>query len=336
MTQTDTQLLKAAGRLPRLDLSDLESSLVIPTEDELRSLEDRHCGTPDFADDEIASFDDPDKLAALLSLPNAREAELLIKNMSKMIEVAATGDGSWPAACHAIFPRHHAVTYFVEQDTWQDRWRRPTQQDEIQELYETRVWGSREFVFDTYLGKPMLDVANWLCDEACRRIGIVWIPVHTGPDGVHNVHIKGERIPGSVIGWGEFPNGRCDDHVLIRLDTSSGYRPGLHSFCWLILHERGHTLDLRHQRGPDGTASHSIMSYNNVTPFVGFYTGDPVRGDRRPDVSLPILHRSFGGEPVPVTPTGPIDPGPDTDTPSELPQNIKVVVDGTTAMEWHQ
>ena len=315
--QNDLQKLKLRGRLPDVPVADIPTSAYMPTPADTEAL-GSPCACPDDVDDEIIKGD-PNALATELDVTK-EEVEYAQRSMERLKQkrevqrrarppAAATGSGSWPAGCYPNeYPEHHSALIYLERESIVSSKFRDLTTSEIDSFVGTNVWGDREEFMDRYGRLPMYDAVFALMIEACRRIGIALTPIDDGPDGSdHNMHVKGERIPGSTIGWGEFPNGTCGDHTLARIDND--FTAGAHSQCWLLLHEVGHMLGLEHEF--QGQRNHrSIMSYSNVTPFVGFYDPRvmPQRSDRQADRSLPELKEFFGGEPVPVEGT---DPGPD-------------------------
>jgi hypothetical protein len=308
------QKLKMLGLLPGVTLSKLSD--VSLSYAMLAQLQNRLCDHPDQPDVEIADSS-PSTLAAFLEM-DSDHANRLIGMHLRMFQ--ATGRGSWPAACPATreqYPDNHAVIYYVDEDSIPNHYARPVTTQELEGLVTIGVWGTREYIFDTWSGKRMCDVGFDLMEESNRRAGCAHIRSSDHSEK-HHIHIKFEIIGGSVIGYAYFNDGSCGDHVDQRLDSS--WRPDLHSFAYLVTHETGHNNNLPHTFSGQGT-HHGIMSYDRGPLFQGFGTGEqPYRYTRDP--SWPQLIRQYGGEPVPQDdePDDPTDPPGEndwTDTPTE-------------------
>jgi len=305
---TTNQLLKAFGHLPRVHLDDVNDVGIAA--DQLGFVTERKCGHPDFADDEIADADDPQRLSFQLALP-VDACESLIEQHKRMRRVEAlnyfapnergaakstTGTGSFPPNCYPDeYPDRHAVTYFLDRDTFPEHYTRNVLSSELDQLVEAAVWGfTREQVFDLFDSKPMLDVAMTMVNEQYRRVGCAHIEKHDGPNGSHNIHIKSVAIAGPTIGVAWFNNGTCSDHVNNHIDST--YRPGLMGTCKLIGHECGHNHDLGHTFS--GQSRHrGVMSYSPPRLFYGFSTGEGLHVLPR-DPSLDQLQRQYGTEEV--------------------------------------
>lgn len=292
---TDAQLLKAYGHLPTVRCDQLDSAAIDPLM--MTALEDRFCGHPDHPDQEIAYEDDPERLSHALGCDVDWCTDLIVMHQS-MVE-AATGRGSFPSGCYPAYPDNHAARVFIDLDAFPSHQRRPVTDTELLELAGTGVWWSREQLMDMFAGKPMVEVAMALTDEAYRRRGCAHIRADDGSDGNHNIHVLSVRIPGSTIGLGWFNDGRCGSHVLNKIDTD--YRPGLHGLANLLCHECGHNHGLPHTFAGQNS-HHGIMSYSPKYPFVGYSTGQTPY-DRPRDPSLTQLIQQYGDEPVPGTDT---------------------------------
>jgi hypothetical protein len=330
VVQTDAQLLKAFGHMPNVPVDDIPdaAALVDPTTATLVT-ENRFCIHPDIYDEEIAKYDDPEKLSNFLGFPT-EQCGWLIEAHKRM---EATGSGSWPAGCYEQYPNNHACTYFLERDTFPDHYKRPVSDEELEQIVTSRVWRwSREQVFDMWSGKPMLDVAMDLVNETYRLVGCAHIEKTDGPNGQHNIHIKSVPIPGSTIGVAWFNDGTCGDHVNHHID--SGYRPSLHPCAMLLAHEAGHNHDLPHTF-TNQNSHRGIMSYRPKYPFVGYSTGEAPY-DRPRDPSWPQLIRQYGGEPVPIDDPDP-PPTPKTKIEGEIEGEVlddgRVRINGTVVAE---
>lgn len=333
--QTDAQLLKAFGHLPNVPVDDIpDAAALVDSTKATLVLEHRFCIHPDIYDEEIAKETDPERLVSLLGFP-VEQCQWLIDAHKRMgvVRPTATGSGSWPASCYEQYPDNHSCTYFLDRNTFPDHYKRAVSDTELEQLVSSRVWRwSREQIFDMWSGKPMIDVAMDLVNEAYRLVGCAHIEKHDGPEGQHNIHIKSVRIPGSTIGVAWFNDGTCGDHVNHHID--SGYRPSLHPCATLLCHEAGHNHDLPHTFS-NQNSHHGIMSYSPKYPFVGYSTGEAPY-DRPRDPSWSQLIRQYGGEAVPIDDP---DPPPPTKTriegeiEGEVLEDGRVRINGTVVAE---
>lgn len=291
MQPSDLQLLKAFGRLPEVSLSEVShdspSRSLHQVDREI--LDGRTCGHPDAPDPEIASHDDPEKLASQLSMDPEVCAGLISAHyrMMQSFRERLLDDSpqrvsrSFPVGCHddlksPIFDHkgRNAATFFVDRDTFPSHYTRPVQTKELERISSAKVWRwSLEEILDLWSGKSMLDVAVALMVESFRVRGAAMIEVFTGPSGKHNIHIRAKDIPGSTIGLGWYNNGTCGDHVDNHIDST--WRPGLFGTARLLTHECGHNWNLEHTFSGQNR-HHGVMSYDAPDDgyFYGFSTGE--------------------------------------------------------------
>ena len=311
--QNTAQLLKAYGHMPGIGLEDVHA-VSIDEHDAHEILDGRECGHPDFADKLIADTDAATLSEALdLTVEHCENLRVMHRRM-----LEAIGSGSFPPRCYpATYPDNHAVTYYVNRDTFPSHFKRPVTDREMQGLVDAAVWD-----VDTVAEARkkwdrgnLLDTALGLMDESFRRIGCGHIEVATGVNGKHNMHITSEPIRGSVIGFAFFNDGTCDDHVLHVIDST--YQPGLHSLARLLTHEAGHNHNCPHEFR-DQDFRRSVMGYRSPRDglFRGFYPGGPNNVPLPKDASIDRLARYYGGKPVPEIGGGPDTP---TSTPGPSP-----------------
>ena len=302
----EIQMLKAMGHLPGRRCDQLDN-LGVDEESLAKYARGRRCLHPDKLDVEIANAK-PASLADNLACTQ-EEAIGLIASHSKMAE--RTGDGSWPADCHPGHPGIHAVKVFLDVDTFPDQYTRPVTSAELDDVIEAGVWRwTRAELENEFAGRPMVEVAMALCNEAYRLVGVKHVMVHDGPDGDHQIHIKSVRLSGSTIGVAWFNNESCGDHVNNHID--SGWNPDLSDCARLLAHECGHNHNLEHEFAGQGS-HHGVMSYDDPPSglFYGFSTGAAPHSLPR-DPSLPDLERQYGGEEIPLDegPVVPVEPPP--------------------------
>ena len=131
--------------------------------------------------------------------------------------------------------------------------------------------------------------------EAYAEIGLRIIYVR---DERSHVDLKWKTLGGSVIGLAQFNNQTCGDNIFQYMNPN--YRADKNMQTSLHLHETGHNCNLDHTRG--GIMNPSIL--RTPLKWVG-------------DTSERTLNKYFGGEPIPVDPSGPPDDG---DPPPPIPE----------------
>ncbi len=298
MVASTSQLLKRYGHLPQRGLSHLADSEVTRQAQMIDSdlLVDRKCGCPDFPDEEVASSSIESIQEHLGFSAEERDcAEALKITHQRMLD--ATGRGSFPPGCHQdIYPHadRHCTTYWIDRSTFGRNYTRPADEDEIRHLSNAGVWSQWgvDQALDTWLGKPILDVAMDFVRETYRRVGNWLMPVESRVAA--NIVLLSRYISGSTIGIGWFNDGRCNDRVESHYDSS--WKPSLYRLCLLLGHEIGHNLNLQHEFS-NQNRHHGVMSYSWPSNFYGFLTGD--EGILPRDPSWGPLARFFGGEPIP-------------------------------------
>ena len=327
----DLKLAKRCGYLPGVGLTEFPGLMHShPAVADAPLLLARQCGHPDHSDEELAKSD-PADISQYLECTYG-EAEFIQAAHSRMLENEATGQGSFPAGCYPDeYPQNHAARVFLDFGSFPQHYTRPVSEAELEQILEAGTWGmTRDEIFDTWTGKPMLTVAMDLVNECYRIVGCAHIMTTDGAEGAHNIHIKAENIPGSVIGYAYFNNGRCGDHVNQRIDSS--WHPGLHACAHLLAHECGHNHNLEHQFS-NQNHHHGIMSYSSPRLFYGYSTGKSPHSLPL-DPSLRILRRHYGGEPVPID-DDPTEPQPPPPVPGgtitvrvpTLPVTLRIVKD---------
>jgi hypothetical protein len=329
---TSVQQLKAYGHLPEIGLDRLPD---LASREAARAIDSsiiagRVCGVPDYADDEIADFmgesEDSQKIRELgesLGLP-PEETHYLVSMHHSLRDMyrretqnstvpstigleAKSGRGSYPAGCYPeLSTDRHAIYYHINYDSFPDHYKYAIGQAELESLVtNSRVWNvTLEYLLDTWLGKPMIDVNLWLMVETYRRCGI-WME-RTEDRAKANIRILSRFISGSTIGIGWFPGSTCNEHVEFHIDNS--WKPDLDNCNLLFNHECGHTHSLPHTFS--GQTSHKgVMSYNWPSHTYGYLTGD--EGILPRDPSWGQLQRQYGTEPFPrEDPLPPVlDPG---------------------------
>lgn len=312
----ELKVLKLLGHKPTLSMQQCEKAKASDRDSGVAAqLEASQCGHPDFADKEIATST-PAQLAEWMDSEDYPEVicEGIIRSHDRMLR--AVGQGSWRSGCHSDYPNHHASTYWVNRDSFSAHYHSTVTDADLQETVDAGVWGvtSLAAARELWGGESILDVGLDLVTESCRRAGCVQIPVEQLSDA--NVNIRCLPIPGSTIGVAWYNDTTCGDQVELRIDST--WRPSLHSFCWLLLHEWGHTLRLDHIFSGQ-SRHHSIMSYQNVRPFQGFRTGDEANPAAPRDPAWGPLVRYFGGEAVPKKDVEVI---PDPKTPGSFPWSV--------------
>lgn len=295
----DTGFLKLLGYLRTIPLKEI-SKVHVTTDSSQENpvLVGRTCGTPDFADAEIANSNAKD-LALAIEESDEGLCDCYISMHKKML-AAVTGDGSFPAGCNSKYPTRHVATYYVDRASFNAaNYHRPVTDTELSQaaVYFRISAAESKSRFGQF---TMMNLALKMLEEAYRRVGCghFEIPDHDAA----NIHILTRALGGTTIGMAEFNNGTCGDHLNHWIDNN--YRPGLMSFAHLLTHEAGHNNNLEHQFS-NQNVHHSVMSYSPKQPYVGFAKNE---SDRPDDVSLPILRRYYGDEEFP-----PIDspiPGP--------------------------
>jgi len=270
-------------------------------------LRDRWCIHPDFPDAEIAAYTDAGKLSAELGFLVIDQCDSLISAHKHML--AAVGKGSFPASCYPdLYPNNHAVRVYLELDTFKPIHTRTVKESELEQILRAGVWRmTREQVWDTWSGKPMILVAMDLCNESYRRRGCAPIMADDGPNGSHNIHILSKYIAGATIGYAYFNNGTCGNHVNNFIDNS--WDGGLMGLARLLTHECGHNHDLPHTFNGQ-SRHHGVMGYDPPPTglFYGYSDGEAPHVLPR-DPSLDQLIRQYGNEEVPPI-DGPVIPTP--------------------------
>lgn len=171
---------------------------------------------------------------------------------------AATGSGSWPAqGCDPLHTGGHSIRVNI------DLSRCPA-------------------TIKGYIAQSLAAVVAAYAD-----IGLAVRYLHDGSEA--EIVKQFESLPGSVIGWNEFPQpGTCNQDVQGRLDTQ--FIPDMEEWANLECHETGHGVRLEHTQG--GIMNPSLIRFWPL--------------NWRTTPSFPTLKRYFGGEPIaPPTPPGP-------------------------------
>ena len=333
----DLQLLKIYGQLPDVMATNLPS--VSTTREQSRMLQLRQCGCPDAPDREIAETEDRDidTLARLLGVDRA-ECEGIIDAHRRMLlsDAEDYNNARW-GKCVAAYPNNHALTYFLDLDTFPAHYKRAVTRTELEKIVEagTFRW-TLEQLLDECLGKPMVEIAyDWFIAESYRVLGCQHVRMFDGPNGNHNVHIYSTPLAGSVIGRAWFPSGSCSDHVNHQIDRD--YQPDLIGMCKLGTHEAGHN----HGEGHTFTgqsAHHGVMSYDPPRLFYGYSTGKPPHKLPK-DPAIQSLIDKYGGVPVPLAnePPKPEPPKPVPPSGIDLPKNNPngvVSIDGKLFKIW--
>lgn len=287
MVQTTAQILKMAGRLPGVPLADIGQDIVQAAVDG-QDVPPPTCGHPQQADPELAHLDPEDektqdRVIKALGLEDPRTtkeerrdfAKGILQGHKRLMKMeTASGRGSWPEGCHdnqdspMEHQGRHAFTVYVDRGSFASHHKREVTEQELEGLLETKLWGTREEIWDRWAGKDILTITLDLCIEALRRAGVAMILVDKKGDS--NVILQGRRIPGSTIGYAYFNDATCGDVVTCNIDND--YRTNLFGLARLVLHELGHNNNLQHTFS--GQSRHKgIMSYTGTRLFYGFSTG---------------------------------------------------------------
>ena len=136
--------------------------------------------------------------------------------------------------------------------------------------------------------QPVFETVWSNVESAYAEIGLKLI--RTDGDTAANIQFSFEPLSGSTIGLAIVGRGqRCGTSIWAKFEP--GYRPSnvVREWTSLVKHELGHNMGLSHSQG-------GVMNPSIVPGLPVSWIGDP---------SAPILTRWFGGEPVPVDPTGP-------------------------------
>ncbi len=306
---TSAQLLKAYGHLPTIGLDNLADERAVHAAGMVDAdvLAGRFCGCPDFPDAELAEAN-VDSMARQLDMQRD-EAGYLQRAHASMLE-AATGRGSFPAACHPdVDDARHVVKYHVLRETFNSNWLRKCSEAEIRHVAGAGVWNvTAEQLLDLWLGKPLLDAGLWLLEETYRRVGARHVA--TDKKSEANIVMRCRYISGGTIGIGWFNSGSCSSSVESHYDSS--WQPSLARCSLLLNHEVGHNNNLQHEFTNQGS-HHGVMSYSWPNNTYGFLKG--TEGILPRDPSWGPLTRYYGGDPFPP---GPQPPPPMKDLPGSL------------------
>lgn len=186
-----------------------------------------------------------------------------VETYQEWASATATGSGSWPAAgCDPQNLGYHSIRINI------DLARCPAK-------------------IKAYMPESLKAVV-----AAYAAIGISLRYTHDGSDC--EISKAFESIPGSVIGYNEFPRpNTCNQTINGRLD--SDFQPDMQDWANLECHETGHGVMLEHTRG--GIMNPSLLRFWPLD-----WTTTP---------SYPTLKKYFGGEPLATTPPPPTLPVPD-------------------------
>lgn len=186
---------------------------------------------------------------------------LAVRTMQAWAE--ATGNGSWPVpGCDPNHRETHSIRVYIDA-------------------------AAAPAKIKAYLAEALRHVSAAYAD--------IGLAVRYVDGGKAEIEKRFERLPGSVIGWNEFPQvGTCNQTVNGRLDID--FQPEMNLWANLEAHETGHGVALSHTRG--GIMNPSILL---VWPLTW-----------RGDVSFATLKRYFGGDPV----------GPPVPVPTPVPVPI--------------
>lgn len=325
----DAQLLKAYGRLTNVGADNLASVSVSPANKVM--LSQRTCGCPDAPDREIGetvTSADIDKLASLLGVTR-EECEQIIEMHRRMLLAGSEdyNNNRW-GKCVASFANNHALTYFLDLDTFPSHYKRPVVREELERVVEAGVfrWPLVQLL-DECLGKPMVEIAyDYLILEAYRVLGCQHVRVSDKSKA--NVHVYGYNLPGTVIGRAWFTSGSCSDQVDHQIDK--GYQPDLIGMGKLGCHEFGHNHGEPHQFGGQGT-HHGVMSYDPPRLFYGYSNGSAPHKLPR-DPSIQSLIDKYGGVPVPLPGPTPTPTPTPTPPPADKPNPDKCTLFGVGAI----
>lgn len=329
--------LKAAGRLPRVRLSDLAVASV-PSADaaDMHQQERAHllgrCLHPDTPDRDVAGSDLDDLEEAFRPVYSREECHCICQMHNRMLE--ATGRGSWPPGkqCHpAKYPHegYHAALLLINHkqflaNTSLDR-------DVTDEEWETvvldaRLWPSLE--------RPVSSVAE------CKRLfsygsSRALVRMHDRPQWAEHSS-KREGEPYNVYDMStwlvletarragclyiEVFEGRYNiNERMIQMSSGlAGYayfnngtcsdsvtsniqrasRYSLGGITGLRAHELGHTKNLEHEFRSPQSSHRSVMSYSwDNTPYQGYRLSGSPY-QYVEDHSWPELRAMFGGDPA--------------------------------------
>ena len=176
---------------------------------------------------------------------------------------AATGSGSWPVGCDSENKNVHSVVVSIL----------------------TAGFSSHQ--------KTLMKEVLTIVEKCEAEMGQSVRHVLDGSPSAAQHDVRGENIPGGVIGYAYFPRpGTCNQVVVARIDNT--FNESAIVLANLYVHEyKGHSDGLEHTNG--GIMNPSINVINPLS-----WRGDPHEATKR---------RYFGGEPIqPPPPPGPPPP----------------------------
>jgi len=305
--------LKAKGHLQTVELKDIGTLDVADTILQNVTGVVDYCGCPDLPDEEIAKGNVLD-ISQRLGMTQD-EATLLQDSHSRMLAKIETGHGSWPAGCLDKYPDYHAITYYVDRNSFPSHFKREMERGDYDILIASSAhwaWRKEPYTEDeirsTLPVDSILDVSMKICEQLYRHAGC--IHVETDEHDGSNIHVEAYRLGSGIKGMAQFNSGRCGEHIWNR--TQRTWQPR-HVLDLIDLHghEFGHNHDLLHEFY-NQSWHRSIMSYDNKPwpEWCGFnlksnYSKWP------DDRSWPELRQQYGGEnQIPADPTQPPDPPP--------------------------
>lgn len=336
--QTPAQIAKCRGLLPDITASDIKTASIDFTELPI-DVAVPQCGHPDEADSDIANHANVAELADDLGLTIPACEELIDAHQAMF--AAATGSGAYPPNCNPTYPGIHSVAYLDDPSIRPSHLKRLLTDEEFQGVIDAKVWGpsgdpngppfTMAELKSVWGNKELGDVVNDFAEETYRRMGVILYQVFTGNNGQHNIHVSYPVIAGSVIGVGWFPGSDpCPgDHVNLHIDKT--YTAGFQGQFGLKIHELGHTLQLQHQFGNQGSHQEPMSySYRNHL-VVGYSTGDSIFGIPK-SPSVAVLTKLYGGQPVGIPWKGKFSNLPDPNPTPGLPFTISALLNTDTGV----